>query len=223
MNTRPPRLAVAWSIGIALAGCATHSVPPPRQPVEEAAALERLATDLLPATALEGELVVQQHVTVRWRERWEGFDAVLQKRDQQLLLVGLGPMDTVGFSLALEAGRVDFVNQSGRDMPFAPEHILADVQRIFYPWIDDAPDCTNCERNGTRAGLDIWERIGPEHLEERRFAIRGEPDRGQVVIRYEGWSDGEPVPARAILDNDWFGYQLTIDSLAVEATTGPTD
>jgi hypothetical protein len=225
MNDRLTRIAPMASItasvtavALALAGCAARTRPPPVPPSAEPAALEPLATRLLPAETLPGDLLLQQHVTIRWRDREESFDAVLQKSGRQLLLLGLGPMNTVGFSLALEDRRVAFVNQSGREMPFDPEHILADVQRIFYPWIEDDPLCTNCERHAARAGLDIRERIGPRHLEERQFAIDGRPDRGEVVVHYDEWLEGGRAPTRATLDNGWFGYQISIDSVEVEAS-----
>ncbi len=95
------------------------------------------AVALLPFDDLHENLLMRQHVTVKWADGEEGFDAVLQKRRDSLLLLGLGPMNTVGFKLTLDDHGVRFDNSSGREMPFQPERILADVQRVFYPWIKE--------------------------------------------------------------------------------------
>jgi hypothetical protein len=171
---------------------------------------------LLPAGVLRDDLLMQQRITVQWADREERFDAVLQKSGQTLLLVGLGPMNTVGFSLSLDDRGVTFDNRSGREMPFRPERILADVQRIFYPWIEEGPPCLECERREIRAGLEVRERIGARFLEERSFRVVDRPDRGEIVVRYEGWTNGSLAPSRAILRNGWFGYQLIIDTTSAE-------
>ncbi len=179
------------------------------------------ATALLPVDALGGSLWLRQHVTIRWDGREEGFDAVLQKRKGRLLLLGLGPMNTLGFRLELGREGVVFENHSGREMPFRPEHVLADVQRVFYPWIVDEPACSGCIRRATRAGLGVVERIGDRHLEERRFLDLDHPERGEIVVRYESWREGGSVPARAILENTWYGYELTIETIASETLDPP--
>ena len=58
--------------------------------------------------------------------------------------------------------------------------------------------------------------MGDGFLEERRFSVAGRPERGELVVRYEGWIDGFSVPRRAILSNGWFGYELIIDTASVE-------
>lgn len=125
-------------------------------------------------------------------------------------------MNQVGFSLKLDEDGVHFENRSGRDLPFRPERILADVQRVFYPWIDAHSSCLECERRGTRAGVEISERIGPRFLERRTFTIVDEPERGKIIVRYEGWTSESIAPSRAILENAWFGYDLIIETLSAE-------
>ncbi|HEB91617.1 MAG TPA: DUF3261 domain-containing protein [Deltaproteobacteria bacterium] len=203
--------------------CATACAGPGLHPGrigKRAEPLEPLAEKLLPVDRLAGSLWLRQHVTVRWSGGEEAFDAVLQKREGRLLLLGLGPMNTPGFRLELGREGVVFENRSGRPMPFQPEHILADVQRVFYPWID-GPDCSGCVRRARRSGLDVVERIGDRHLEERRFRDSAHPDRGEIVIRYETWRKGESVPTRVNLHNAWYGYALEIETLASETLDRP--
>jgi hypothetical protein len=177
---------------------------------------EKVAEFLLPVAALPGDLVLQQHVTIRWGDDEQSFDAVLQKRGDQLLLLGLGPMNRVGFVLTLDDGGVHLENRSGRDLPFEPERILADVQRVFYPWVTSEPPCTDCERGVTRLGLAIWERIGPAYLEERRFEDLGETERGTIIVRYDDWMDRGSIPGRAVLTNNWYGYELRVVTRSIE-------
>ena len=197
------KIAFFVCLAIALSGCATKQT-------------DDKVGNLLPVGALREDLVMKQSVSLRWQDREESFEAVLQKRGNELLLVGLGPMNTVGFSLTLDDRGVTFENRTGRELPFLPERILADVQRVFYPWIEEDSICSNCRREAMRAGLEIRERIGDDFLEERRFSVSGRPERGELVVRYEGWIDGFSVPRRAILSNGWFGYELTIDTTSVE-------
>jgi hypothetical protein len=187
---------------------------PPRSSldVETTGVLNRL----LPANALPGQFVIQQSVTVRWMAA-EGpeeatFDAALQRRGDSLLLLGFGPMKQVGFELLLEDGRVRFENRTGRKVPFRPEDILADVQRVFYPWIESGGDCTECERRGRRLALDVEERIGKALLEERRFRFHERPELGVVLIRYSGDRLFGVVPTECDVSNEWFGYRLEIRS-----------
>ena len=203
------------SVGLVLilAGCASLGS---HRGEEDAEAPVPETESLLPVDALEASLSMRQRVTIRWGEREEGFDAVLQKRDGELLLVGLGPMNTLGFRLELGSRGVVFENRSGREMPFRPEHILADVQRVFYPWITDLPACLDCVRRATRIGLDVEERIGMEYLEERRFGNPLRPDLGEIVVRYESWLEDAFVPSRAVLENGWYEYELTIETLQAE-------
>lgn len=157
---------------------------------------------LLPAEALAETFVLRQTVTVRWvgedgEAQEASFDAAVQRQGSSLLLLGLGPMGGVGFTLSLEQGKVSFENRTGQDLPFAPERMLADVQRVYYPWLDDgalwrersesvrgdqslwrvgpSPPgegsalCGDCVRRGLRGGFDIKEHRRQGQVFRRRF------------------------------------------------------
>ena len=220
-------LAVVASISVVAVGCTATRRDAGRQgatsssPGEVVASADRMPT-LLPAEALGEDMVLQQRVTIQWNGREESFGAVLQKRGRELMLLGLGPMNSVGFQLSLAGGRVSFENRTGRDLPFVPERILLDVQRVFYPWIDEkeSPSCKLCDRHGSREGIEIVERIGASTLEERRFVIRdgpqGDEGRTEVVVRYEDWIEDPRVPARAILSHGRAGYELLVETTSAE-------
>jgi hypothetical protein len=175
------------------------------------------AQSLLPVADLQPDLLMRQRVTIGWKDREESFEAVLQKRGDVLLLLGLGPMNAVGFSLTLDDRGVVFENRTGRAMPFDPERILADVQRVFYPWLGDAATCLECERRGVREGVEVVERFGARGLVERRFTPVDPPQSPSIVVRYQQpWLEDGRIPAFAVLHNDSAGYELTVETASVE-------
>ncbi len=188
------------------AGCAREARPTTPSAAEAAPVL-------LPVDALDAELTLRQHVTARYGEREDGFDAVLQKRPGELAIVGLGPMATVAFSLKLTPRGVEFDNRTGREVPFEPEHILADIQRVFYPWLPSGASCEACAREGDAAGFHVRERFEGGRLVERRFTRLDAPERGEIVVTYEGWGASERAPARVVLRNALHGYELVIDTV----------
>jgi hypothetical protein len=201
---RPLRFgAFALSMIALAAGCAREARP-------ATPSADPLPLVLLPVDALEGELALRQHVTARYGEREDGFDAVLEKREGELRLVGLGPMATVAFTLTLSARGLDFDNRTGREVPFRPEHIVADIQRVFYPWLP-ARECAGCTRRGEVEGFEVTERVEGGRLVERRFHLVDAPERGEIVVSYRSW--GERAPARVVLTNGFYGYELTIDTV----------
>ena len=192
--------------------------------------IEGVALTLLAVDAWTEERVLRQRVRIEWGGGSESFDAVLQRRPGELSLIGLGPMNLVGFRLALlasgeqQAGpeKVEFENPSGQALPFTPTHMLADVQRVFYPWLLGVPDCRDCERSGRRGSVAVWEKLGERQLEERRFGIVGALDQGSVRVRYSDWQGDPEMPRHVELENAWFGYRITIDTLESLAADDPT-
>jgi hypothetical protein len=207
------KIGVCLSLGLWVLGCASTQTS---DTAAGSQAREDANETLLPVDDLAENLLMRQHITLAWPGGRESFDSVLQKRGRILLLVGLGPMNAVGFSLTLDDTGITFENRSGRDMSFRPEHILADVQRVFYPWIDKDSKCVDCERRDVRSGIEIRERIGHRDLEERSFRDVARPERGVIVVRYEGWTKDSLIPDRAILLNGWVGYQLIVETTSVE-------
>lgn len=193
----------------------------------ESSATSEPATGLSPGPLLEPASIGEpffwlQRVTATWADRSESFDAVLQLHDDELMLLGLGPMGRPGFIVTLSADGVAFENRSGRRVPFDPEHIIADVQKVFYPWMPEPP----AEFSGTRALvhgiLTITETHVDGRLRGRTFERSDARERGALRVIYGDWDPSARAPSRAVLDNPWFGYELTIvtveqRSLPIEA------
>lgn len=164
---------------------------------------------LLP-TAIAEQFIWRQRVTASWGDRSESFDAVLQMHDEELMLMGLGPMGRPGFIATLTTSGVTFENRSGRSLPFPVEHIMADVQKVFYPWLPAVPSGFSGTRAGDHESLAIRETYADGRLLTRTFQRSDAIDRGELRVRYEGWLPGHSAPQRAVLNNTWFGYELTI-------------
>ena len=190
--------------------------------------IESAALTLLPVDAWPAERFLRQRVRIEWGGGSESFDAVLQRRPGELSLIGLGPMNLVGFRLALLAtpgsggpDELEFENRSGRELPFSPTHMLADVQRVFYPWLLEGAACGNCERNGRRGSVAVFEKLTGGQLVERRFEIPSDPEAGSVRIRYADWQGDPAVPRQVVIGNGWFGYRITIETLEPLETSEP--
>lgn len=168
---------------------------------------------LLEPTALPTQAVWQQQVTARWR-RADGehteraFAAAVQRRGEALTVVGLSPVGAVGFSVTQTPAGIEVVNNIPDQMVVPPRFILLDVQRALYPWFDGSLSAG--KRTTTRQGEQITERWTDGALAERTFArLDGEP-AGLIRVTYEWAEPGWAAPTRAVLDNGWFGYRLTI-------------
>jgi hypothetical protein len=187
----------------AAANAQTARQAPPR--VEPAA--------LLPPSAFPYDFQWHQRVTARWPTGEHSFDAVLQKRSGELLLVGLSPLGLPGFVLHLRAGgEIEVENRSGRELPFEPRYVLADVERVFFPWLSGAPPAEG-ERSAQHGASRVIERYRAGQLRERRFE---RPTRGgleRVDVSYSDLQAGADVAPRVVLTNALLGYSLTIETL----------
>ncbi len=236
------RAAIAFALALA-GGCAHRAGPEaiphpateasrPEANAERQHRIEQAGLALLPVDAWRGRRLLRQRVRIDWPGGSESFDAVLQRRPGELTLFGLGPMNLVGFRLALldddgaggAAQRIEIDNRSGRALPFSAAHVLADVQRVFYPWIDDEdepdPGCDACERTGRQGAVEVWERGPRARPSERRFALVDPSDASEIRIRYADWQGDPAFPGRVELENGWFGYGLRIETL--ESSPLPT-
>lgn len=199
-----------WLSLLLLSACRTTAAPAP--------SLLSAGADpgpIRPASDLPHEFQWRQRVTAQWNEGKQTFEAVLQKRDGELILVGLSPMGLPGFVLKLASdGNISFENRTQRELPFPPSFILADVQKAYFDWLGPVAPTFTGERGGERRGLRVSETFAQGKLVERSFR-RPDSDLA-LTVRYTGFRDGQLSPERVRLDNAWFGYQLEIETLEQE-------
>ena len=146
------------------------------------------------------------------------FDAVMQKQDDTLVIVGLGPMNSRAFTLTQRGRTVEFVpSAGGPELPFPPRYILVDVHRVFfYAPLSDGPR-TGVVR-GQRDGEQVEERWEQGELRSRSFTRPGSDLTGAVRVEYGPGCRAERChPDSVTVRNEWFGYTLTITNQEYEA------
>ena len=172
---------------------------------------------LLPPTQLATEAVWRQRVTATWHPTGQapqerGFDAALQRQGEALTVIGLSPLGSVGFSIQQTKSGIDVVNNIEDQLIIPPQFILLDVQRAFFPW--PCQDWSLQNRDGTRtghvAGEEVVETWLDGRLQSRTFRRLDDQPAGLITVTYEWQQPSWASPSRAVLNNAWFGYQLTI-------------
>jgi hypothetical protein len=174
------------------------------------------AKDLPPPDAISGTFTVRQKLTARSAHGGGSFEAVLQKRPGELLLVGLTPYGSRAFVLRQTAGDVQFTSYLPRDLPFPPAYMLLDIHRVLDAWPGPGPAAG--ERAMVVAGERIVERWRDGRLVERTFTrvapVPPGERPGEIEISYQGVG---PAGLAAVveLENRRFGYSLTIESVSL--------
>jgi hypothetical protein len=175
------------------------------------------AVDLPPPDAIPGTFAVRQRITARSSHGGGSFEAVLQKKPGELLLVGLTPYGSRAFLLRQNAAGVQFTSYVTHELPFPPSFILLDVHRVMDAWLGSAAPAAG-ERTGDVAGERVHERWRAGRLVERTFARAAPTDSRQppaeVRISYAG-EGPDGLAAVVTLKNDRFGYVLTIESMPI--------
>jgi len=185
---------------------------------------DKLPADAYPGTLrapadLGPDIMWRQKVTAQWgKSESRSFEAVLQKQGDKLTLLGLNPMGQMGFAITLHNGVIDFQNKAGMALPFPPRFILLDVQRAFWPWLGAKP-AADGERTGEAPGERVVETWSNGRLQRRTFQRADDKPPGSIVISYSGYETGQLAPKKAVLDNRWFGYVLTVETYEQQTLT----
>jgi Protein of unknown function (DUF3261) len=199
------RLCHATLLALALSGsaCVHHTTLSPDVQGERV---------LLPPSRVPYDFMWRQRVTATWPTGKDSFEAVLQKRGGELVMVGLSPLGLPGFTLTLrDDGSIRVENRMGRALPFEPSYVLADVERVFFPWFDAPP--SGAERSGAFGALTLAERFGSDGaLLERTFTRTGDAAAGAVHVSYEAGPGAGDAAPRVVLDNAWYRYRLEIET-----------
>jgi hypothetical protein len=185
---------------------------------------------LLAPAIRPGDFLDRQRIVATYKGHTASFDAVVQKKGNELLLVGLTPFGSRAFVLRQVGGEASFESFVPQTLPFPPNYILVDVERVFFPWTDEAPPI-DANRQFLRDGEIVTERWQAGRLLRRTFSRDGvhpgaSPEGGrnasdlppgQIVVDYDGGmaSDGTPAP-HVSFDNAQFGYHLDITTLTHE-------
>jgi len=167
---------------------------------------------------LAHEVIWRQRVTANWVDTQgdsgsRSFQAVSQKQGPLLTLIGLSPFGSVGFVILQEGDRVELRNETGQPLPFPPRFVLLDFQRAFFPWVSAGVEALpDGEHSAELGGEEVTETWSDGRLMKRRFRrLDGQP-AGELIVHYTWGEGGWSAPTHALLDNGWFGYQLSVET-----------
>lgn len=152
------------------------------------------------------DFAIDQQVTAEHAGGSESFRAIVDKRGDRLVMIGLGPHGGRAFVLTQEGERVAFESQLPRELPFPPEFMLMDVHRTWLvgiPREGEAP-LSDGRHEAVVDGETIVEQWQGGRLVQRTFTSPT-PNLAywSVRIAYEGGLDpraSEPGPTRVILE-----------------------
>jgi hypothetical protein len=217
------RLACIAALAALVAGCASAPAPPRSQVLSIDAAPGDYPCVLRDPREWPVDFIVQQTIEIRavrdGRPVEGQLDAVVQKKGDTLLIIGLGPMNARAFTLTQRGRRIEFEQFAGPRLPFSPRNILVDVHRVFFkalPRPEGAAD-TGVVR-GVLDGERVEERWERGELRARSFARPGSDLHGAVRVEYgPGCRAGRCEPASVTVHNEWFGYTLAITNREYEA------
>jgi hypothetical protein len=202
---RTVRIGAALSVAALVAACGS---PGPRAPEAET----HYPGVLHPARELSPDFAVEQHVELRKGERSGAFDAVLQKRGDELVLIGLGPAGVRAFVLRQEGTDVRYEQTMGPTLPFPPRNVLVDIHRAFFKRLSAPPPAGEGTVQSELDGEDVTEIWTRGALVERRY-VRAAFREGAVRVLYGagcGVERCEPETVRIV--NEWFGYEIRIEN-----------
>lgn len=200
--TRSASSRAAWAVVLLAAGCAGR--PPNAAPRSDTLRLRA-------PHEYGGAFLDRQSIVATYGAQRIAFDAVLQKRADEIVLLGTTPFGSRAFVLKQEGLDVSFESYVPVRLPFPPLYILTDVHRVYLDGIDD-PSRVLADglHRVTRGGEVITERWLDGRLLERRFLSVGGPD-GEIVVAYDGgMAPGGPPPSHIAFVNGWYGYRLDI-------------
>lgn len=161
---------------------------------------------------LGGDFVLEQRVTMEHPEGENSFRAVLEKKGDRLTLLGLAPHGGRAFVLVQQGDAISFESFMPRKLPFPPEYMMHDVHRAWFLTERDRP-----------ALQDRGEKLTVEREQGRVVVRRYERTDGRtdeaVEVHYEGGlPEGAPTkaapPDRVVLENDWYDYTATLETLS---------
>ncbi len=207
MRARSGACAAAFAaILVGLGACAPKGTSPPLVPEHPYACVLR------PLATLGPDFVARQRVEASGHGGGGGFDAVLQKKGDKLVLIGLFA-GIRAFVLEEEGERISFEQTLGPKFPFPPEYAVIDVHRVYWKQLPrDASAPATGIQEGELDGEKVREVWSNGSLVEKDFARPGERS-GVVRINYgEGCTAERCLPKSVRIENEWFGYTVRIEN-----------
>lgn len=206
------RSLCVYAVLTSVPGCTVESS---RRPSNTPKQLPEYRGPLVDPVEMRRDFMWQQRVSALHGDRKGAFDAVVQKQGPELLVLGLTPMKTRGFSLTQKGTNIEYKQFVPFELPFAPASVLYDIHRaFFYNLLAPFP-----EEGVIESRFDdesIRDQFSNGHLERRTF-FRVSGTQEDLVIEYSGEGYAETTPPRVTtIDNRAYGYRLIVETTSVD-------
>lgn len=165
---------------------------------------------------IPGDFMWQQRVSATHGESKGAFDAVIQKKAGELLVLGLTPMNTRGFSLTQRGTEIEYKQFVPFELPFSPASVLYDIHRaFFYNLLSPFPNSGT--RHSTFEGERLTDEFSEGRLKSRLFEnVSGSEEDLAIEYAPVGYSQGMP-PEITTIDNRAYGYRLRVETTSTHA------
>ena len=200
----------SWRVQVAvltllLAGCAQLAGLRGR-------AVASCPAELVPTLEIAGDFLWRERVRVTVGDQVIAFQQVVQKRGDELLLVGLHPLGAKLFSVVQRGIETEIQAAPPPVLEVPPENLLSDLHRVRFRAVEGAgPDGTFRAVGSAEEIVEEWE---SGELRERVFRTLDAVDGAAVRVRYPSTGDGLP---RVFVDNAACGYRAEIVELVSSA------
>jgi hypothetical protein len=211
--------------GLVLAVLSVVSCGPSQQrgSVTNAQATTRAPPEMLVDPRLiSPDFLWRQRLTATYGEDSFKFDAVVEKSAATLRVLFLTPYGTRALLLSQVGSEVRTEYFVPQRLPFPARYILGDIHRVFFRGFADRNPTTGIheQRLGREVFRDTWRdaalvsRVVTLAQEPGANASDGGREPARISVRYSpAFHPGSP-PARVRLDNDWYGYEIEIETLS---------
>ena len=199
------RALLGASVSLALSGCAHVSFSP--------RAVSECPGELRSTHDIAGDLRLELRYSLRSSSVDTAFRLAVEKRGDELTLVGLSPLGAVLFSVVQTGVDLEVDALPAAVLAVPPENVLRDLHRALFVGVASAPldGEVHAVRDGTRL-IEVW---SDGRLRRRSFERAGGKPPGEIVIEFVA-SPAEGL-AEARIDNGWCGYRATLVTLAQSA------
>jgi hypothetical protein len=176
--------------------------------------------ELAPSDEIPGNFLMRQNLRFAAGDREGSLEVVVQKHCDEILVIGLTSFGSRVFTIRQHGTEVSAESHVSGTWPFSPENVLIDIHRVYF-LPTPSPPPTDGLREIRRGSELVTERWISASLVERSFRrVSGNPP-GRVVVRYDGRVPPGHPASEIRLDNERYGYQLDITTVARTELTCP--
>src|SRR5262245_18723478 len=162
---------------------------------------------LRPTQQIEGELRLRMRMRLQASELDAALELAVEKRGDELVVVGFDPFGVKSFSLVQRGLEVDVESLPPAALPTAPLNVLRDLHRVRFLVLKPPPGGAG-EVHASLDGVPITEHWSGGRLEWRQFEqAGGAPGRG-VRVDFDG--------DVARVENPRCGYRAALIEISAE-------